>query len=266
MECFENGLLSLKDTNGIELRFGNDEAMLKVIELIARREGIGDLLAEGTIRAAQRIGKGAEEFAVQVKGLGPGLHEPRLKPGLGLGFMVNPHGADHCANLHDTGYTAVSPGLMALNLLGILEPLPATDLGPKKVNMFRYVHSFSIMRDCAVLCIFPPYNIEMFTDIVKTVTGWNTGVVELLKVVDRTLTLARMFNLREGLTAADDSLPKRLFEQHVGGPSANNQPYEADKLETAKSYYYTLMGWDAKTGVPTPETLDVLDISWAASK
>ena len=101
MECFENGLLTAEDVGGIDLRFGNDEAMLKVIELITRREGIGDLLAEGTARAAQRIGKGAQEFAVQVKGLEFGMHEPRLNPGLGLGYMVNPHGADHMLNMLD---------------------------------------------------------------------------------------------------------------------------------------------------------------------
>ncbi|GAG44897.1 unnamed protein product, partial [marine sediment metagenome] len=106
MECFEKGLLSIKDTNGIDLRFGNDEAMLKIIELIAKREGIGDLLAEGTARAAQRIGGGAEDLAMHVKGLELGMHDPRLKPGLGLGFMVHPHGADHGDNLHDTLFVA----------------------------------------------------------------------------------------------------------------------------------------------------------------
>ena len=85
MECFENGLLTTKDTGGLELNFGNAEAMLTLIELIGHRNGIGDLLAEGSARAAQKIGSKALDFAVHVKGLEAGLHEPRLKPGLGLG-------------------------------------------------------------------------------------------------------------------------------------------------------------------------------------
>lgn len=102
MECFENGLLTTEDTGGIDLRFGNAEAMIKTIELIAKRESIGNLLAEGTAKAAQRIGKEAEKFSMEVKGLGIPMHEPRLKHALGVGYMVNPHGADHMLNLHDT--------------------------------------------------------------------------------------------------------------------------------------------------------------------
>ncbi|MFC1952432.1 aldehyde ferredoxin oxidoreductase family protein, partial [Chloroflexota bacterium] len=123
MECFENGLLTTKDTDGIELRFGNADAMLKTIELIARREGIGDILAEGTLCAAQKIGKGAMEFAMHVKGMEIPMHEPRVKAALGLGYMVNPHGADHCANLHDTMISQTGGQLDRIKPLGILEPL-----------------------------------------------------------------------------------------------------------------------------------------------
>jgi len=106
MECFENGLLTLKDTGGIELRFGNVEAMFKLIELIARREGIGNLLADGSLKVAGKIGRGTAEYAVQVKGLESGMHDPRTKPAKGLGYMVNPHGADHVSNIIDTLYVA----------------------------------------------------------------------------------------------------------------------------------------------------------------
>ncbi|MBM2824725.1 MAG: aor 7 [Dehalococcoidales bacterium] len=261
MECYENGLLTREDTNGIDLRFGNAEAMLKVLDLIARRQGIGDLLADGVKRAAERIGRGAERFAMHGKGLEIPMHDPRAKRALGLGYAVNPHGADHCANAHDTMFTAPNPGMDALHPLGILEPLPADDLSPRKVNLFYYAHSFRFLQDCGVVCLLVPSTIERFTALVKGVTGWDTGIVELLRIADRTLTLARMFNLREGLGAADDKLPDRFFQPHVGGPVANKH-YDPQKLEKAKSYYYSLMGWDAK-GVPTQETLEVLDIDWA---
>jgi len=259
MECFENGLLSIKDTDGIELRFGNDKAMLKMIELIARREGIGDLLAEGTAQAAQRIGKGAQDFAIQVKGLEAGMHEPRRKAGLGLGFMVNPHGADHCCNMHDTMYV-MKEQLKELRPLGILEPLPADDISPHKVALFRLLQLKEIVFDSLVICSFLPYTYEQLADIVTAVTGWDTNVTEQLRVAERILTMARLFNIREGFTAADDTLPQRFFQPKTNGALAD-KPLDPTKLDMAKSHYYTLMGWDARTGVPTPEKLDELGIT-----
>ncbi len=259
MECFENGLLTTKDTGGIELRFGNAEAMVKIIELIAKREGIGDLLAEGTARAAQKIGKGAIEFAMQVKGLEIPMHEPRLKAALGLGYMVNPHGADHMDSLHDTAFTKPGPPLDRVKSLGILEPLPADELGPRKVSLSRYVQQERIVRDCLVLCDFVPYDSEQIANILAAVTGWKTNTVGILRVAERTLTMARLFNIREGFSAADDRLPNRFFQPKRNGV-LSTKFYDPEQLEKAKSYYYTLMGWDAKTGIPTPEKLQELGI------
>jgi aldehyde:ferredoxin oxidoreductase len=262
MECFEKGLLTKQDTGGIELKFGNAAAMVKMVDLIANRQGLGDILAEGTRLAAKKIGRGAEELAMQVKGLELPMHDPRAKAALGLGYTVNPIGADHCANLHDPIISAQSGDLAALHPLGIHDPLPTDDLSPKKVTAFHYFHSFRILQDCGVVCMFVPSNLDRLTAMVKSVTGWDTGIVELLRIADRTMTLARMFNLREGIDSDADRLPERFFKAHVGGPSANNKLYEKKKLEKAKSYYYSLMGWDAN-GVPTPETLEALGIEWA---
>ena len=259
MDCFENGLLTTEDTGGIELRFGNAEAMVKLIELVARREGIGDLLAEGTVRAAQKIGKGAMEFAMQVKRLEIPAHDPRLKAALGLGYAVNPHGADHCANLHDTLFSQPGSSLDAFKPLGVLEPIPADDLGPSKVSLFRDVQLVRIAQDALVMCYFVPYIADQIVDILAAVTGWRTSTTELLRIAERTLTMARLFNLREGLSAADDKLPKRFFQPKRNGV-LSDKFYDPEQLEKAKSYYYTLMGWDAKTGVPTPEKLQELGI------
>ena len=259
MECFENGLLTTKDTNGIELKFGSAEAMVKSIELIARREGIGDLLAEGSARAAQKIGKGAEKFAMHSKGLEIPMHEPRVKAALGLGYSINPHGADHQDNMHDTRYSQPGRAFDDARLLGILEPLPADDLGPRKVAAFRNVHLSRIVKDSLLLCMFLPYNIKQVVDILAAVTGWETSTVEMLRVSERTLTTARLFNIREGLSAADDKLPDRFFQPKRNG-DLSTKFYDREQLEKAKSYYYTLMGWDAQTGIPTPETLEALSI------
>jgi len=269
MECFENGLLSIKDTDGIELRFGNAEAMLKLIKLIAKREGIGDLLAEGTARLAQKIGHGAAEFAMQVKGLEAGFHEPRIFPAFGLGFMVNPHGADHCCNF-DMPMGSVQIGddiyvdpeeLRELRPLGIIDPIPFYGIGGSQVALFRLVQLKQIVLDSLVLCQFFPYSYEQIADAVGAFTGWDTGVMELLRVAERTLTLARLFNIREGFTVADDTLPRRFFQPKTGGILAGKPPLDPAKMEKAKSYYYTLMGWDACTGIPTPEKLEELNIT-----
>ena len=259
MECFENGLLSVKDTDGIELRFGNEEAMLKLIELIARREGIGDLLAEGAARAARKIGKAAEEFAIQVKGLEAGMHEPRVKPGLGLGFMVNPHGADHCCNLHDPMYIGENWRVKEMEHLGMPVPFSLEDIGPRKVALFKLVQQKLILLDSLVVCQFLPYSYEQLNDVVAAVTGWDTSVTELMRIAERTLTMTRLFNLRDGFTAADDKLPSRFFQPKTDGVLAD-KPLDPAKLEQAKRYYYTLMGWDEGTGIPKPEKVAELDI------
>ena len=259
MECFEKGLLSMKDTKGIELRFGNDEAMLKCIELIARREGIGNLLAEGSARLARRIGNGAEEFAMQVKGVEAGQHEPRLMPAFGLGYMVNPHGADHCCNVHDDQFT-IDEGMKPLRSLGFLETLPSDEIGPRKVALFKVGHCKQVIVDCLVMCHLSTVTVDhkKLADITESVTGWDTSATEQLRVAERVLTMARLFNIREGFTTDDDRLPLRFFQPKTDGALAD-RGLDPDKMENAKRYYYTLMGWDAN-GVPLPEKVEELSI------
>jgi len=257
MECFEKGLLNIRDTGGIELRFGNDEAMLKAIELIARRQGIGDLLAEGTAKIARIIGKGSEDFAMQVKGLEAGMHEPRVSPSLGLSYMVNPHGADHTCGFLELFFLSEAL-IKEFHPLGILESPPFDDIGPRKVGLFRLHQCKQIITDSLVLCQFLGYTYQLAVDLLSAVTGWDTGVPELLRVAERILTVARLFNIREGFTADDDILPERFFQPKTDGVLAD-KPLDRAKFEKAKSYYYTLMGWDAK-GVPLPEKIEELYI------
>jgi aldehyde:ferredoxin oxidoreductase len=258
MECFENGLLTAEDTDGIELRFGNEEAMLKAIDLIVRRDGIGDLLAEGSARAAQKIGKGAEDFTVQVKGLEAGMHEPRLQPGFGIGFMVNPHGADHCCNMHDNEF-ANPRQLEDLRPFGILETPPADEISPRKIALLRLIQLKRIIFDSLSICQFIPYLFTHTAAITAAVTGWDTGVAEQMRVAERILMLARLINIREGFTEADDVLPKRFFQPKTDGV-LSKRALDPPEVDRAKRYYYTLMGWDARTGVPLPERVEELDI------
>jgi aldehyde:ferredoxin oxidoreductase len=259
MECYERGLLTKEQTDGIELTWGNATAMLACIKKIARREGFGDILAEGINRVAAWVGKGSEEFAIQVKGLDPGQHEPRLMPSMGLGFMVNPHGADHCCNVHDTRFVNKS-GVRAMNKLGFYEPVPAEDIGPRKVALFKIEHLRQALLDCLAMCHLSSVMVDlpMMVEVLDAVTGGHTSEMELVRTGERIMTVARLFNIREGLTDKDDQLPKRFFEPKTSG-ALSKQSLDPDAMERAKRYYYNLMGWDAK-GVPLPERIEELYI------
>lgn len=261
MECFENGILTKDDTDGIELRFGNAEAMLAMVEKIARRDGIGDLLAEGSWRAARRIGKGAERFAMQIKGQEVPMHEPRLKHGLGVGYAVSPTGADHCHNLHDTLFEKEGANMEMVRSFGFLKPLPAQDLSEEKARLLYYVSNWRHFDNIAVMCLFVPWSVLQLEELVRAATGWNTTAFEMQKAAARAVTLARLFNLREGFTAADDKLPERFFEAFTDGPLAGvGVPKE--KHEQRVHDYYELMGWDRETGVPTVTHLHELGLGW----
>jgi aldehyde:ferredoxin oxidoreductase len=267
MECFENELISPEDTGGLELRFGNGEALVKMVEMIAKREGIGDLLAEGSKRAAEKIGQGAEEFAVQVKGQEYPMHEPRLKRGLAIGYAVSPTGADHCHSLHDTGL--VNPDEQgftqngSLRAMGLLEPIPLESLGPAKVRASRFQSIKQVMINCLCLCLFVPWTPDEQVEIMQAATGWNVTNYELYRVGERALNLARVFNVREGFGPADDHLAPRSYNPTTSG-ALSEGGIDPDELDEAVHTYYAMMGWDAETGVPTRAKLEDLDIGWAA--
>ncbi|QUL98188.1 MAG: aldehyde ferredoxin oxidoreductase family protein [Candidatus Fermentithermobacillus carboniphilus] len=262
MECFENGLLSLEDTDGIELRFGNGEAVLKVLQKIVKREGIGDLLANGSAYAAKKIGRGAEELAMQVRGLEVPMHEPRLKWGLGVGYGTSVTGADHCHNMHDPAYAVEGKGAEEARSLGVGDvPLPSQDLSLEKVMLLRTITNFRYFCDSAVMCQFLPYSPAQIVDLVKAVTGWDTGTAELLAVGERAHVMARLFNIREGMKSSDEKLPKRFFEAFKSGPLAG-KVYTPEEWERAKLSYYRQSGWTDE-GVPTEDCLARLGLMWA---
>jgi len=261
MECFERGILSERDTGGLKLNFGNASAMVQVVDMIARREGIGDILAEGVARAASRIGKGAEEFALHVKGQEIPMHEPRYKQGLGLGYAISPKGADHTMSLHDSMYASEGPLLESTRALGILEPLALDDLSPAKVRMVVYHSCWQHLLDCLVMCNFMPFNYRQVEELVCGVTGWNSTVYELMKVGERCLAITRAFNIREGLGRKDDLLPQRFFTPLPSGP-LQGVGIDKDKFEQAKETFYSMLGWDKIDGVPGLGKLQELGIEW----
>jgi len=259
MECFEKGILTAKDTDGLDLSFGNASAMLEMVEKIAKREGFGDLLAEGVAKAAPRIGREAEEFALHIKGQEIPMHEPRYKQGMGLGFMVSATGADHCHNVHDSYFSYKGPFLESCKALGILEPLPISDLSSAKVRIVTYYTQWMHFLNCLLLCSFVPLSFSQVNELVQGVTGWNTSLWELMKVGERAMTMARAFNIREGFKPDDDFMPRRFFTPFPSGP-LQGVSIEEDKLEQAKRLYYSMMGWEG--GNPAKWKLGELGIDW----
>lgn len=261
MECYENGILTKEDTDGIELNFGNADAMLKTLEKVCKREGFGDLLAEGTKKISKTLGNSAEKYAIHVKGQEIPMHEPRLKQALGVGYSVSPTGADHMHNLHDTAMTNKA-NIKSLYPLGILEPLPLDDLSPGKMRALMYHMNFRMMQNCLVMCFFVPWDLYNINRIMRAGTGMTTTSWELMKLGERVTTLARIYNLKEGLDKKDDALPDRFFDPPTSG-TLSDTSIDHEKFMKARETYYQMMGWD-KNGVPTEIKLAELDISWAA--
>jgi len=243
MECFEAGIITARDTDGIELNFGNAEAMVQMIEMIAKRTGIGDALAEGTKRAAERFGKGAAEFAMHSKGQEFPMHMPRYKPGMGMGYAISPTGADHMQGMHDAG---------------------SWDVGPNKVRTFIHRQVSSSIKNCAGICVFLPYSQQRVAEIVEAITGWRVTDWELMRSGERALHMARAFNIISGITRADEVLPNRIHEAFTSGP-LKGIGYGKEKLSNAISLYYDMMGWDRETGIPGTGKLLELDVEWVSS-
>jgi len=269
MECYENGILTKKDTDGLELRFGNADAMLQLVEMIAHRRGIGNLLGEGVKRAAERIGKGSDRFALHVKGKELPMHDPRGKTGLALAYALSPTGADHLQHAHDPVFVNPSKWVEAL---GITEGVSVDSLGPEKVRLFVYAQLWWSLLDCLGACkfIFIPHNAGVLNphhlvELVNASTGWETSLWSLMKVSERALNLARCFNIREGFTAADDTLPDRLFEELSFGQRKGFK-IDRQQFDTALQLYYEMMGWNRNTGIPDSAKLHELDLGWAANQ
>jgi aldehyde:ferredoxin oxidoreductase len=240
--------------------------MLRLIDQIAAREGLGDFLAQGVARMAERLGKRAQQYAMHVKGQELPMHEPRVKHALGVGYALSPTGADHMHNMHDTMFRGEGRSLDHVREFEpTLQPVPATVLNEDKMRLYYYHTSHKHFLDSVIMCHFLPYSPQQMVDLVNAVTGWDLNLQETQEIGRRTLTLARVFNLREGLTAADDTLPGRFFAPFDKGEARKSEPLDRDAFEWAKGYYYELMGWDRETGVPAEDELQRLGLAWASA-
>lgn len=268
MECFERGILLIEGDADLDLHFGNAHALLELIERIAHRNGIGELLAEGVMRASRSLGPTAVGLAMHVKGLEMPLHDARTKAMLGLSYALSPIGPDDMAVEHDTDYDADAPQLFMDRVLplGLWNRLAATDLSPAKIRMLCYLQQVFSFMDSLCLCkfAFAPCRYFSFTEMVELVSaicGWETSLWDLMKLGERRLAMQRCFNVREGLGPEADSLPPRVYEPIASGP---NRGVRMDRgtVERAKATYYRMRDWDPQTGLPSDEKLVELDLAW----
>jgi len=243
MECFEQGLIGLEDTDGIELRFGDDKAMITMLKKIVNREGFGNRLAEGVKKLSEEI-KGSTDFAMHAKGMELGGYECRGLTGQALQYAISSVGGSHHAY-----------GLPALTEVGEGTRLNIEGKGEQVKNLA----TGRIVADSIPFCSFirTIFNMPMVAEIISALRGESWSVEDVKEVGYRIQCQERLFNMREGLTRKDDILPARLLvEPKPDGPTKG----VVVPLEELKEEYYRAMDWDLSTGNPSDARLAELEI------
>ncbi|MHA1627026.1 MAG: aldehyde ferredoxin oxidoreductase family protein [Candidatus Asgardarchaeia archaeon] len=259
IEVFENGIINEEDTGGLILKWGNAKDVIKLVELIGKREGFGKVLSEGVKRASEIIDKGAEKFAMHVKGLEIPMHDPRGKKGLGLSYATSVRGACHMQVPHDSAIER-----RTWPEIGITKTLSRFDASNLKAEYISKLEAYvGTMFNSLLLCRFTDsvYDAEVIISALEYITGWKFKPEELLDTGNRILTLARMFNVREGVSRKDDKLPGRFGVAFKRGAS-KDQRLTGEDIERMLDIYYEVRGWN-KNGIPTPETLRKLGLEFA---
>lgn len=271
MECYEAGLLTDKDTDGLKLKFGNSSVYEELIPKIAKKEkGIGALLAEGSARVAKKLGNGAENFVMAVKKQELPAHMPQMKPNLAIIYAVNPFGADHQSSEHDVSLMAPKDlqDWIWVSKLANFEAVSEYGVLDKNKAKFAFeTQKFYSMMDTLSLCQFAwgpswqLYGPDELLKFLKDSLGWETSIEELQEIGERRFNMMRYFNALEGFTKKDDTIPERIFEPIPDGPNVGTRITKED-FNVAIDEYYQLAGWDKNTGNPTEDTLKRLGLDW----
>jgi len=264
MECYERGILTDEETGGIELKFGNHEAMVKLVGMIAFREGFGDLLAEGSYRAAQKIGRGSKKYVMAIKKQEIAGQDGRAQKSMGLGNATAARGADHLYAfpvLDEVGFEKAIKERFGARYL----PEIGEKLNPRyKGLMVKECEDFAVVVESVGVCkygtMIPPT--FYYRDVLRALnatTGMGLTERELRRTGERIVNLNRMFNVRHGIRRRDDTLPERLLKE----PSPEGPPKgHIVELDYMLDEYYRLRGWDPKTGLPAPKKLRALGLDF----
>jgi aldehyde:ferredoxin oxidoreductase len=266
MELYEKGIISEKDTDGLQLEWGNSEALLQMIHKIATREKFGDILAEGMKPAIAKIGPESAYYAIQIKGMGNLHSDERPTPSFALGIATSTRGADHLR------------GRPAIDLYGlpddVLEEIYGGPVSSDYTSyetksrmvwwqelLYSVVDALGLCKFQTVFCAVHAPKFEEWANLIQFATGLRLSTDDLMMIGERIYTLERMFNIREGFSRKDDTLPERYFKEPtpVGLPIVRGKKIDRGKFERMLDEYYRLHGWDQE-GNPTPEALQRLDL------
>jgi len=254
IELYEKGIISKRETDGLELRWGDPEVLVELVRKIALREGVGNVLAEGVKRAAEIIGRGAEKYAMHSKGLELPAYDPRSAKAHGLNLATANIGASHCYGWNR----------FEIRARGKVDPFSTEGKG----ELAKLVQDETAIFEAAGFCVFPLFSEMITLDVLSKLLHAATGIEEfkdakyLWLVGERIYNLEKAFNVREGVGTRDsDALPERILREPVPRLPSKGQVFELDKL---LDDYYTARGWDVKTGLPTRRKLEELGLREAA--
>ncbi len=258
MECYQRGILTPDQTGGLEVKFGDADLVVDLIEKIARREGVGDLLAEGTRVMAQKLGHNSEHFAMNVKGLELPAYDPRAAKICGLGYVTANRGGDHIT-AYIQGPTFIDVPFLLVEESHIHDPFV---VNPPEARIVIDLENALTVLDAVGGCKFMGILLtaEDIVNLIANATGWEFGVQEFRKSGERIYNLVRAFCVREGIDRDRDLLPGRLMQDPLPSGPAEGMVIERDKLERMKDAYYEFRGWDLATGIPTPDKLRELGL------
>ena len=256
MECQEKGLLGEFE---FQPKFGKGADLVAAVEKIANREGLGDLMAEGSARMSAELGPETVNLLAVARGQEFPLHDPRFKNTTGMGYALSATGADHMHNLIDNFANFAGSDVCArLGEMGMETPLPLWGISEQKVQGYIYETAFKNVLDSAVICHFYPYEYKHLAEALSAAGGWNIDKDEINEIGTRIITMARQYLIREGFTHTDDALSARAFYALKEGP-IQGKTMDPDELAQAMGTYFEKMGWD-EYGVPSAERLVALDI------
>jgi aldehyde:ferredoxin oxidoreductase len=253
MECFEKGILTTKDTGGIEIRFGDGDIIVELVEKIGNRDGIGNLLAEGTRIMSQVLGQGSHKFAMHVKGLELPAYDPRAAKICGLGYVTASRGGDHIT-AYVQGPTFIDVPFLVVDDSSIKDPFVANPAEAKVlVDMENALSVFDAIGGCKFMGIL--LTADDIVQLISSATGWDFSVSDFRKTGERIYNLTRAYNYREGADRESDILPQRLMEDALPEGPARGMVIDAETLEMMKDAYYDFRSWDKTKGIPTVEKL-----------
>ncbi len=269
MECWAEGKITAEDTGGIELEYGSAEAMVKMTEMIAKQEGFGKILAEGSQKASEIIGRGTEDYLITSKGQEAPAHMPQVKRSLSVIYAANPFGADHESSEHDPAYKAYPE---RMEQIGLTNPQERLALNEEMMRFAMVTQHLSSAVDSLSVCAFifgasfQLYDANQLVEVVNAVTGWDTDMTEILAVGERRLNMLRAFNSREGIGRESDTLPKKMFKRPLEGGRSDGYSIDEKEWETALEDYYRLCDWDVMTGHPSLKKMESLGLGWVVAE